>query len=93
MAIIKKDIIELFYDTMGIPKTDCHKIVDSLFDIIKDELMQSNDVMISGFGRWSVKKKKARNGRNPQTGKSMTIGARKIVTFKSSPKLRNIMNS
>ncbi|MGD0276413.1 MAG: HU family DNA-binding protein [Syntrophales bacterium] len=49
--------------------------------------------MISGFGRWSVKKKRTRTGRNPQTGKSMTISARKVVTFKGSAKLRNKINS
>ena len=69
------------------------KIVDSLFDIIKDELIQSNDVMILGFGKWFVKKKSARNGRNPQSGKSMIIGARKVVTFKGSAKLRDKINS
>lgn len=93
MAMTKKEIIELCYDTMCIPKTDCRKIVDSLFDIIKEELIQSNDVMISGFGRWSVKKKSARNGRNPQTCEPMTIGARKVVTFKGSATLRNKINS
>lgn len=93
MAITKKGIIELFYDTMCIPKTDCNKILNSLFDIIMDELVQSKDVMISGFGKWSVKKKRTRNGRNPRTGKSMTIGARKVVTFRGSAKLRNKINS
>jgi len=93
MSIAKKEITDLIYDKMGTSKNECNKIVESFFDIIKDELIRGNDVMISGFGRWSVKKKRTRTGRNPQTGKSMTISARKVVTFKGSAKLRNKINS
>ncbi len=92
MAMTKKELIDLIYDKMGIPKTECYKLVESLFDIIKNELINGNDVMISGFGRWSVKKKRPRNGRNPQTGRAMTIKARKIITFKGSKKLREELN-
>jgi integration host factor subunit alpha len=84
----KKEITDLIYDKMGTSKNECYKLVDSFFDIIKDELIRGNDVMISGFGKWSVKKKRARDGRNPQTGEAMTIGARKVITFKGSKKLR-----
>jgi integration host factor subunit alpha len=63
--------------------------VESLFEIIKDELAKGEKVMISGFGRWSVRQKRARKGRNPQTGEAMTIEARKVVTFKPSGMLRS----
>jgi integration host factor subunit alpha len=66
---------------------------DSLFDIIKDDLDKWNPVMISGFGKWTVKAKKARKGRNPKTGKEMTIDARRVVTFKPSNVLRDAVNS
>ncbi|MBU2578088.1 integration host factor subunit alpha [Patescibacteria group bacterium] len=89
MSLTKRDIIDSIYEQTDIPKKDCARIVESLFDIIKDELDKWNDVMISGFGKWTVKAKKKRNGRNPQTGKAMTIAARKVVTFKPSAVLRD----
>ncbi|MGD0275599.1 MAG: integration host factor subunit alpha [Syntrophales bacterium] len=92
MAITKKELTDMCYANMAISKNECYKLVESFFDIIKDELIQGNDVMISGFGRWSVKKKRARTGRNPQTGGSITIGARKVITFKCSEKLRKELN-
>lgn len=89
MSLTKIDIIKSVYEEIGIPKQDCSHIVESLFDIIKDDLGNGNDVMISGFGKWMVKAKKERKGRNPKTGKAMIIDARKIVTFKSSVVLRS----
>ena len=88
MSMTKIDIVESISEKIGIPKKDCVKIVESLFDIIKDDLNNGNDVMISGFGKWTVKAKKKRKGRNPQTGKEMMIDARKVVTFKPSVVLR-----
>jgi integration host factor subunit alpha len=93
MSMTKIDITEAIREKFGIPKKDCVRIVESLFGIIKDDLNRGNDVMISGFGKWTVLKKKARKGRNPQTGKEMTISARKVITFKSSNVLKNAVNS
>ncbi|MFH1080759.1 MAG: integration host factor subunit alpha [Pseudomonadota bacterium] len=93
MALTKIDIIESVREKTGLPKKDCIRIVDSLFDIIKDDLDKWNPVMISGFGKWTVKAKKARKGRNPKTRKEMVIAARRVVTFKSSNVLRNAVNS
>ena len=93
MSLTKIDITESIREKFGIPKKDCVRIVESLFDIIKDDLDKWNPVMISGFGKWTVKAKKARKGRNPQTGKEMTIAARKVVTFKPSNVLRDVVNS
>ena len=93
MSLTKIDITEAVRDKFGMPKKECASIVESLFDIIKADLNRGNDVMISGFGKWSVLKKKARNGRNPKTGKAMTITARKVVTFKASSVLRDAVNS
>ncbi|HIH36368.1 MAG TPA: integration host factor subunit alpha [Methanocellales archaeon] len=89
MPLTKKELIDMVYTQMDIPKRESASIVESVFKIIKDELIKGNDVTISGFGKWSVKKKAARNGRNPQTGEKMTIDARKVVTFRSSEKLRS----
>jgi integration host factor subunit alpha len=92
MSLTKSDIIESIYEKIGIPKKDCVRIVESLFDIIKDDLDKWNPVNISGFGKWTVKAKKARKGRNPQTGKEMIIDARRVVTFKPSNVLRDKVN-
>jgi integration host factor subunit alpha len=87
MSLTKIDIIESAYEHLDIPKKDCVRIVESIFDIIKDELDKGNDVKISGFGKWTVKAKKKRKGRNPQTGANLTIDARKVVRFRPSPVL------
>jgi len=93
MSLTKIDIIESIYEKLDIPKKDCVSIVESVFDIIKDDLGEGHDVMISGFGKWTVKAKKKRRGRNPKTGKELMLDARRVVTFKSSPVLRNEINS
>lgn len=93
MAMRKIDIIESAYANLDIPRKDCVRIVESLFDLIKDDLGKGRDVMISGFGKWTVKAKKKRKGRNPQTGEDLTINARRVVTFKPSTVLRDAVNS
>ena len=93
MAMTKIDIIASVYETLGLSKKDAISIIESLFDIIKDDLEKGNDVMISGFGKWVVKAKKERKGRNPQTGDEMKIDARKVVTFRASNVLRDAVNS
>ena len=92
MSLTKINIINSIYEHLGIPKKDCANIVESVFDIIKEELNNGNDVMISGFGKWTVKAKHERRGRNPQTGKAMMVAARKVVTFKPSNVLRKAVN-
>jgi integration host factor subunit alpha len=92
MKLTKIEVVDMLYEQMGIPKNECAQLVESVFEIIKSELEKGNDVLISGFGKWSVNSKKARRGRNPQTGEAMTIKARKVVTFKASPVLRDELN-
>ena len=92
MSLTKVDIIDAIYEKIGIPKKDCIRIVESIFEIIKDDLEKGNDVMISGFGKWTVKAKKKRKGRNPQTGRELMIDARKVVTFKPSHVLKGTVN-
>ena len=93
MSLTKLDIVESIYTHLDVPKKDCTSIVESLFDLIKDDLGKGNYILISGFGKWTVKAKKKRRGRNPQTGEDLTIEARKVVTFKSSTVLRDAVNS
>lgn len=93
MTLTKHDIIDALYKEMGMNKKESAKIAESLFDIIKEELISGNDVMISGFGRWAVRSKKSRTGRNPQTGAPLTIEPKKIIKFKSSNILKEEINN
>jgi integration host factor subunit alpha len=93
MALTKIEIVNMLCEHADMPRKDCVSLVESFFDIIKSEIEKGNPVMISGFGRWTVNSKKARRGRDPQTGKDLTIRARKVVTFKASPVLRDEMNA
>jgi len=93
MSLTKIDLIKAVNMDLDISKKDGIRIVDSVFDIIKDELNTGNDVKISGFGKWTVKDKKKRRGRNPQTGAALTIAARRVVTFKPSPVLKGAIKA
>ena len=92
MAITKKEMVQQVQDKTGLTRKESMAIVEGLFEIIKDELAQGKPVMISGFGKWDVMDKKARKGRNPQTGEEITIDARKVVSFKPSAVLKNELN-
>jgi integration host factor subunit alpha len=92
MALTKIALVEMIYSELDIPKKECFDLVESFFDIIKEELVKGNDFMISGFGKWSVKEKKPRLGRNPHTGEQIIIDARRVVTFKSALPLRSVIN-
>lgn len=88
MTLTKKEMVEQVQDKTGLNKKESLAALESVFDIIKDDLDKGNEVKISGFGKWMVKAKKARKGRNPQTGEEIMIDARKVITFKPSPSLR-----
>ncbi len=92
MALTKIDLVDMIHRGLDIPKKECVSLVESFFDIIKDELAKGNNFMVSGFGKWSVKQKRPRLARNPQTGRKMIIDARRVVTFKSAPPLRSEIN-
>ena len=88
----KIDIIQNVYEKLGFSKKDSADIVESVFDIIKDSLAQGEKVKVSGFGNFIVKEKRARRGRNPQTGQEISITALRVLTFKSSQVLRKALN-
>ena len=92
MTLRKQELVDQVYEQSGMPRKKCVSIVESAFEIIKEELERGNDVSISGFGKWMVKEKLPRKGRNPRTGESITISGRKVVTFKSSYVLRDQCN-
>ena len=88
----KVDIIESIYEKVGFSKKEVAKIVESVFDIMKETLQHEDKIKISGFGNFVVRSKRSRRGRNPQTGDDIEIGARRILTFKPSQVLKAAIN-
>ena len=91
MALTKNDIV-MKVSELGYSKKQSVDIIESLLEIIKRQLENGEDVLISGFGKFCVKKKHKRRGRNPATGSDLILSARKVVTFKCSGKLKNRIN-
>jgi len=88
----KVDIISSVYEKVGFSKKEAVRVVETIFDIIKESLEQGEKIKISGFGNFVVRNKRTRRGRNPQTGDDIEISARKILTFKPSQVLKNELN-
>lgn len=86
------DVIEAIYEKLHLPRKAIAKVVDSVFDIIRETLQQEDKLLISGFGDFIIRNKKARRGRNPQTGSDMVISPRRILTFKPSPLFKASLN-
>ena len=92
MTLTKADIIDTVYNNCGCSKTESTKLVESTLETIKKHLESGEDILISGFGKFYVNKKNERKGRNPATGNDLTLGARRVVTFKCSPVLKEKIN-
>ncbi len=92
MTLTKIQIVESIQNQTGFPKNKSLEIVETLLEIIKITLESGEDVLISGFGKFCVKEKRERKGRNPATGEDLMLEPRKVVTFRCSGKLREIVN-
>jgi len=92
MTLKKADIVEAVAKQNGYTLNQSFEIVESLLEIIKSSLESGEDVLISGFGKFCVKEKKSRRGRNPATGDTMMLSPRKVVIFKCSGNLRDMIN-
>jgi integration host factor subunit alpha len=88
----KADIVERVSEKIGVTKKESQDLVESVLSLLKNTLEAGEDVKISGFGKFEVKQKKDRRGRNPQTGETITIEARHILTFKPSTLLKAAIN-
>ena len=88
----KIDIIKNVNEKLGFSKKDSAAIVESVFDVIKENLSRGEKIKISGFGNFVVKKKNSRRGRNPQTGQEIEITSRRVLNFKASQVLRRALN-
>ncbi|MBX5482188.1 MAG: integration host factor subunit alpha [Myxococcaceae bacterium] len=89
----KADIIEGVYEKVGFSKKESAEIVELVFDTVKETLERGDKIKISGFGNFQVRFKKARVGRNPQTGKEIEISARRVLTFRPSQVLKAALNA
>ena len=92
MALNKAGIIQIVTRETGLTKNQSSHAVETLMEIIKKTLASGEDVLISGFGKFCVKEKAQRRGRNPATGDPMMLSARRVVSFKCSGKLRELCN-
>jgi integration host factor subunit alpha len=92
MTLTKAQIAEMIAERNGYPLNKSVNTVETLIEIIKRGLENGDDVLISGFGKFCVRKKRPRRGRNPATGAELMLDARKVVTFKCSGKLREKIN-
>jgi integration host factor subunit alpha len=92
MALTKADIVEAIVEQNGFTLKKSADTVETLLEIIKGTLESGENVLLSGFGKFCVKEKEARRGRNPATGEPMMLSPRKVVTFKCSGKLRDQIN-
>ena len=88
----RRDIVEVLNEAIGFSKQEAARITELFFDVIKETLEKGEKLKITGFGTFIVREKRARQGRNPQTGEKITITPRKVITFKWSPLLKKALN-
>ena len=87
-ALTKAHLAELLFEHIGLNKRESKDMVEAFFVLVSDSLVDGNDVKISGFGNFQIRTKAPRPGRNPRTGESIPIEARRVVTFPASHKLK-----
>ncbi|MFO7753512.1 MAG: integration host factor subunit alpha [Desulfobacteraceae bacterium] len=93
MTLTKTDITETIEQELDLSRSDAYNIMEEFLEIIKETIESGEDLMISGFGKFCVNEKKARKGRNPATNEEMILPPRRVVTFKCSGKLRDLVNN
>lgn len=91
-TLTKADIVEAIQKENGYSLKDSTHMVEVLMNIIRDTLESGEEVLISGFGKFQIRDKQARKGRNPATGEDMILPARRVVSFKCSGRLKDLIN-
>ena len=92
MALTKSHLIEAIAEQIGFTKKKSTETVETILKIIKSTLASGENVLFSGFGKFCVKEKRERKGRNPATGEDMMLAPRRVVTFRCSGKLKDKIN-
>ncbi|MFZ5569773.1 MAG: integration host factor subunit alpha [Thermodesulfobacteriota bacterium] len=92
MTLTKVQIAEELQKQLDLSRNESDQLIETTIELIKRTLESGDDVMISGFGKFNVKEKRKRKGRNPATGETMLLDARKVVTFTCSRNLRDLVN-
>lgn len=92
MTLTKNDLVDRIYNGTEMTKAKSAELVDALLEIMKNTFVNGEDILITGFGKFCVKEKRQRRGRNPQTGRDLMVDARRVVTFKCSGALRDRLN-
>ncbi len=92
MTLTRADIIESVHNRLGFPKRQSAELMEILIETIKGSLESGEGVLVSGFGKFRVKVKTERRGRNPATGDDLMLSSRKVVLFRCSHKLRDKIN-
>jgi integration host factor subunit alpha len=90
-TLTKAELSELLFERLGLNKRESKDMVEAFFDLITEALVQGEDVKLSGFGNFAIRRKAPRPGRNPRTGESIPIKARNVVTFHASAKLKALV--
>src|SRR5262245_2296269 len=90
-TLTKAELAELLFERLGLNKRESKDMVDAFFDFIHGSLVQGDDVKLSGFGNFQIRRKAPRPGRNPRTGEIIPIKARNVVTFHASHKLKSVV--
>lgn len=91
-TLTKAKLTELLHDRVGVTKKEAGSLVDEVFALMRDRLIDGEKVKISGFGNFVVRDKAARRGRNPQTSEEIIIARRRVLTFRPSQVLRSVLN-
>ena len=92
MTLTKAQIVDSLHEQLGFSRKECVNLIENLLEIIKGTLENGEDVLIIGFGKFCIKHKNSRRGRNPATGDDMVLDKRRVVTFRCSNVLRNKVN-
>ncbi len=92
MTLTKDHIVASIRNHLGVSKFESTRIVESVLEIVKTSLTNGDDVLISGFGKFTVRQKASRRGRNPATGEDLALAPRRVITFKCSPVLTDRLN-
>jgi len=90
-TLTKAELAELLFERLGLNKRESKDMVDAFFDMIHGTLVAGQDVKLSGFGNFNIRRKAPRPGRNPRTGEAIPIKARNVVTFHASHKLKAVV--